>query len=344
LSGRERRRVAAFLLLCLLGRGASAAGPEADPTPPDASATTDALPDNHNTAFDAGQEAVSKSINEAAQWIDSFFDDDRYIAEDASTRLRISQGVFAEEGEALEFKTRANISIDVPRFRNRLRLFVSDDSDEPATSVRQTLNSLSNDSDEAQVGLQYFAKATRKTNLSMTAGIKLDSVSAFVGPRLRRTFDVYDWLLRFTQRVRWYTDIGWEATTRFDFERLLSRRLFLRNTLDGRWREEDEGYRYEIGPSLSQWISPTQAVEYQWINQFRTRPNHRLEESGISVRYRQRILRKWLFYEIAPQVAFRNDDDFDPTPGINLRLEVVFGGKDYLDKDGGDETQNAGED
>jgi hypothetical protein len=45
----------------------------------------------------------------------------------------------------------------------------------------------------------------------------------------------------------------------------------------------------------------------------------------MSVRYRQRILRDWLFYEIIPQVSFPRERDFEATPGILLRLEMLFG-------------------
>ena len=50
------------------------------------------------------------------------------------------------------------------------------------------------------------------------------------------------------------------------------------------------------------------------------------------MRYRQRIWRKWLFFEVNPQVAFRNDDDFRNTPGIEFRLEASFGGLEELRK------------
>ena len=123
---------------------------------------------------------------------------------------------------------------------------------------------------------------------------------------------------------------GWEATTRFDYERLLGKDLFLRHTLDGRWREEDEGYRYEIRPSLIQQLQKNEAIEYQWNTLFKTRPNHRVDSSVLRVRYRRNFLRKWLFYEINPQLAFRNDEDFEPKAGVTFQLEVVFGGKEFL--------------
>lgn len=278
------------------------------------------------TAMDKTQSVVSDGVNDFARWIDSFFDDERAIAEDASTRLRLSQALILEEGEAARLKTRVNVKLNVPRFKNRLKLFVTDEDlkeDQTSAIANNAFNETENDT---QLGLQYFAKDSEKNNLSLSTGIKLESLEVFAGPRYRRTMRLDGWQLRFTQRVRWYTSRGWESTTRFDLERLLSPKILFRNTVEGRWREQDKGYRYEINPTLIQSLHRKKALEYQWGNFFRTRPAHRFEESVLRIRYRQRFWRKWLFYEVAPQVAFRNDDDFDPTPGINFLLEVVFGG------------------
>ncbi len=295
---------------------------------PDDSAGASDAPEEE-TAADQLQQGVSESINGAAQWVDSFFDDDRFIAEDATTKLRLGQSLFLEYSGDSENKTKINLSVKVPRTQKRLRLFVGSEDDTDKTP--DTLfNRVDTSEDTSAAGVQFFAKSTRKKNLSLTAGIKIDSQELFIGPRYRRTVSLDDWLFRFTQRLRWFTSKGWEATTRFDFEHLLGSRLFFRQTLDGRWREEDEGYQYEIRPSLIQKLSSGKGIEYQWNTLFKTSPNHRLEGSTMLVRYRRNFMRPWLFYEINPQVAARNDEDFEPKLGITFQVEIVFGGKDFL--------------
>lgn len=318
-----------FCLICLLLASSLYAPdgfPQAGQPQPE---EPDALEPEEATAADDTHKAVSQSINNAARWIDSFFDDDTYIAEDATTTLRLSQAIFLERGESQQYKTRVNVKIDVPRFKNKLNLFAGGEADDERTSDAP-INSIQDTTNDPFAGFQYFAKSTNKVNLSLTAGVKFDSAELFVGPRLRRTFALGTWNLRFIQRVRWFTDSGWEVPTRFDLETLFGDHLFFRNTVEGRWREKDDGYRYEIRPTLFQRLANRKAIEYQWSTVFKTRPNHRLEQSIASIRFRRQIWRKWLFYEIDPQVAFRNDDDFDPKAGVTLALEVVFGGKDRL--------------
>jgi hypothetical protein len=40
-------------------------------------------------------------------------------------------------------------------------------------------------------------------------------------------------------------------------------------------------------------------------------------------------LRKWLFFEIVPQLSFPRERDFEAVPGILLRIEGIFG---YLEE------------
>jgi hypothetical protein len=295
---------------------------------PDLAATDDSRSGDYNAA-DRMQRSISENINNAAQWIDSFFDDDRFIAEDATTKLRLSESLFLEHDDGPEYKTKVSLSIDIPKTKKRLRVFVA--SEEDTSKTPDTLFNRVEESEESSAaGVQYFAKATRKRNLSLTTGIKLDSTEFFIGPRYRRVFKLDSWNLRFTQRIRWLSSKGWEVPTRFDFERLLTEKLFFRHTVEGRWREQDNGYRYEIRPSLVQQLHSKKAIEYQWNTLFKTSPNHRLDSSVLRVRYRRNLKRKWLFYEINPQIAFRNDEDFKPKAGITFQLEVVFGGKDFL--------------
>jgi hypothetical protein len=296
------------------------------------------LEPEETTDIDRAQDAMSDSVNEAARWFDAFFGDERYVSEEAYSRIRLTPSAFFEEGEAPDYKFRVNAKVKVPRLSKRLRVVVADTSeDEEAVLTPETFpEARQTENDATAIGLQYFLRTKRKLNTSVTAGIKIGSghvVDFFAGPRLRKTWPFEVWQIRFTERVRWYTDIGWESRTRFDFERLFDADLFFRTTADLRWREEDyndDGFRLEAGPTLTQRLGRKAAIDYQWNNVFKTKPSVRLDETTLRARYRQRIWRKWLFFEINPQLAFRNDDDFRYTPGIELRLEASFGGLEEL--------------
>ena len=331
--------VTAVAIACFPGLPCAAKAPDYVPGDPPFPEEADLEPTQPNQV-DRAQEAMSQSVNDAAKWFDAFFGDERFVAEEAYSRIRLTPSVFFEEGEATDYKLRVNAKIRVPRMSKRLRLVIGDTSeDEESVLTSETFPAArQSENDSTAIGLQYFVKTKNKLNTSVTAGVKLGSghvVDFFVGPRVRKTWPFDVWQIRFTERVRWYTDIGWESRTRFDFERLFRDDLFFRATTDLRWRKQDyndEGFRFEAGPTLTQRLRRKAAIDYQWNNVFLTKPNTRLDETVLRLRYRQRIWRKWLFYEVNPQVAFRNDDDFRNTPGIEFRLEASFGGLEDLRK------------
>ena len=165
---------------------------------------------------DRAQEAMSQSVNDAAKWFDAFFGDERFVAEEAYSRIRLTPSVFFEEGEATDYKFRVNAKIKVPRMSKKLRLVIADTSEDEETVLAQETfpEARQSDSDATAIGLQYFLKTKNKLNTSVSAGIKIGSghvVDFFLGPRVRKTWDFDIWQIRFTERVRWYTDIGWES-------------------------------------------------------------------------------------------------------------------------------------
>ncbi|MEE9492733.1 MAG: hypothetical protein V3W04_05085 [Gammaproteobacteria bacterium] len=277
--------------------------------------------------LDTAQKQVSYGLNGFAQWLDSFFDNQRAIDEEATTRLRIKQSTVLTEGESIRLKLNVNLNIHLPNLKNEVNIFISGTDNEQINSGQVDTDSVSASDRDQNIGVQISPYVTRKKHVSLLAGIKLDSLEVFVGPRYRRTSNFDTWQTRFTQQLRWFSKKGWQATTRFDQERFISDRAFFRNTLEGRWRQEKSGYRINLNPRVVFRLGSSKALEYQLSNEFITHPVHRLSQSVFSVRYRQRFKRDWLFMELQPQLIFSHDNEYDPTPGFVLRFEVMLGGK-----------------
>lgn len=136
------------------------------------------------------------------------------------------------------------------------------------------------------------------------------------------------WGVRFTQEAVYRTDTQWQAESIVDFERPLPHNLFFRTGVDGLWMANTDGYFYTLGCSLRHAISSTHALEYAWSNSFQTRPSYILTEVAFRVTYRHDIWRKWLFFEVTPQVRYPADRNFVATPGILFRFEMFFGSKE----------------
>jgi hypothetical protein len=41
----------------------------------------------------------------------------------------------------------------------------------------------------------------------------------------------------------------------------------------------------------------------------------------------RRVVRKWIYYTITPQVQFPKEDEYEPRPSLHIGLEILFGGR-----------------
>jgi len=290
-------------------------------------------PPSKDGLLDTLHGVIESGLRGSATSIDAFFSDERYEAELNKTRLKLRFDTFAQEGEGVTFKVKPRLRIVLPGTGQRLSLIARDSAgreeglddtagDDIATNTEETVE------EDFSLGLQYHFTSSRNRSLRGQVGVRLgdDSTAGFVGARYRELVDLGSWDLRFTERVRWYTDTGFRSDTTIDFERNVFQDLLFRATADGTWFEEKAGYFYNLDLRLFQPLDEKSALEYQWINDFQTSPSNRLEETKLRVRYRRKVWWDWLVLEIGPEAAFPRERDFDFTPGILLRLEAIFGG------------------
>ena len=127
------------------------------------------------------------------------------------------------------------------------------------------------------------------------------------------------------ERVRWYTDDGWDAQSELDLERPILDHLFFRTKPSVTWKEKEDGFTYRWLTSVFHPLSKRAALEYQFNTYFDTEISGRLKEANVRVKYRRQIWRKWLFMEIAPQLAWYESRDFKTIAGIMVRLEIYMG-------------------
>ena len=133
----------------------------------------------------------------------------------------------------------------------------------------------------------------------------------------------------FIQKFGWFSDNGFNTKTQFDFDRALSDSRLIRATFEGNWYEDLDGYFYNVGAQYNHLLRQNKGLSYQWNNAFIMNSESLLNATVLKLVYRQRIWRDWLSMEIAPQVNYPRDNDFDAEPGLFLRFDIRF------DNDGG---------
>lgn len=275
---------------------------------------------------------VTSTFLNSANWLDSFFDDERAVQEENQSTLRVYSELFKQKGNSADFNLRFQLRLVLPRAKKRLSLLVSGDGDDELNSDNSQGQNLTErfqgrDEENVATSLWYTFLANQKNNLSLSLGFRLSEGSpvVYAGPRYRRLLKFNFWNMRFIERIRYYSNNGWESRTILDLERPVLEDCLFRTTFDGTWLEGVPGYYYNVDLFLYQPLKDYRALQYELANSIKTRPNHQLDITAFRVLYRQKIWKDWLYYEVGPQVSFPRDREFDFTPGIYLRLEVIFG-------------------
>jgi hypothetical protein len=288
---------------------------------------------------------ASEMLLTSAEWLDSFFQTESFSTEVNRTFMRIRMDGFKEEGESADGNVRFKLRLKLPGTERRLGLIIGSDpdavdfsDDSPVDSDRDQFE---DNTTNGTIGLEYFGIDTDKINLKFSGGIRYrDSrIVEYGSVRLRYYKPFDDWAVRFTERLRYFTDDGWESRTDVDFERPVGGDLFLRVTPSLEWLEikgkdddieeigydREGGFYYSLTTSLFHPFSKNGALEYQFNNYFDTQLSGQLMESNLRVRLRHRLWREWLVMEVAPQLAWYEARDFDTVFGILVRFEIYLG-------------------
>jgi len=282
--------------------------------------------------FDRTQERISAGVVNSAKKIDSFFKEETYLVEENTSSLRIRLDTVVTEGEGAEFSINPTLRLVLPYTEKKLHLEIMSSADrnldilyEKTPMALKQFDQTKKESPTAT--LRYFFRARDDQSISMVAGTRSDdgNLEFYVGPRYRGTFAYQLWSFQFIEWLRWTSDDGIESITVFDADRALTETLLMRIRLFGDWFNSKDEFSHGIRFLLFQPISNNRALAYEWNNLLTTRPNHRIDEINFRVKYRQRFLRDWLFFEMAPQIAFPADRDFKATPGFLFRVEIFFG-------------------
>jgi hypothetical protein len=272
---------------------------------------------------DEHKEYVDTRIEQASLWVDGFFADSNYEAEAAYSQIRLRPEFYYRKEQGAKGKFRFRARINLPNMGRRVSLIAGSEDNESFD------DSADDSSSDGVLGLQFFMKESSRWNTSFTLGMKFNDFAFFLGPRFRFRDTVGEkGSYRFTQTIRWQTNNYWQFNTRLDLNRLISDRLYFRQTFDGRWRGEEadeKGYRTRISSYFTQSLSQLSGIQYEFSTIFHTEPNTHVHKYVLELRYRKQTKHDWLYYEIVPLISFDKEYDYKFNPGIRLRLEFFFG-------------------
>ena len=316
--------VALSILLCLVPTTVIAADEKNLETPETGPADEIAAPSEEEALLEWHKRQVETQVQRAANWVDTFFQDPNSEAEVATSQFRIRPELHYRNEQGAKARVKVSLKMRLPNIDRRISLVVGSDTEDSNFG-----DPADEPGDNSIIGLQFFGKKHKNWHSSLSAGFKFNDFAFFIGPRVRydKPFGEAS-SYRLTQTIRWQTNNYWQINSRLDLNHAFNDRFFFRQTFDGRWRgerSEEEGYRTRVSSFLTQRLKKAAGLQYEFSTIFHTRPDTHVDRYTLSLRFRKRTRREWLYYEIVPEVSFEDEFDYQANPGIRLRIELFYG-------------------
>ena len=273
--------------------------------------------------YDRGREFVVHKADNIAQWTDNFFGDSTVEEEAAYSTLRLRLEQLWNETDNFETKVKLRGKLHLPKINKRLSLLFSDDDTEASNDDLVVDDQESPD----DIALQYKAREKKYYRIDFKAGLR-SSGDPKASVRYRYKRPIKPKLIgRFSEEILYRGGEGFGARTRLNLDKILTDDKVLQwhSRLD--WQEEESGIGWSTGFSLDKRLSEKKAISYYTSAVGHTQPDGLVNSYGLGIRYRQNILRPWIFVEIQPSYRWykhHQDDNRDGVAGIIFRLEAVL--------------------
>ncbi|OGV68085.1 MAG: hypothetical protein A2283_18780 [Lentisphaerae bacterium RIFOXYA12_FULL_48_11] len=222
--------------------------------------------------------------------------------------------------------------LDLPNIEHRFGLFINSfrSEDLPGVDPVERKSSIS-------VGLQHILE---DLHLHSRIGVKWrDAPVGIAKTEWRPKYSIGKMTIYPRQRIFYETDDGLGELTSLTLNRWLGRN-FARLVSAGKWTEQTTGIEWEQSFLLGHVIKRIEesktadivsnddvaqgfGVRYSIFGHNST-DEQLVDRHRLTFIYRHPLYQNWLFFQVAPGIEWRNEDEWDPIPSIQFGLDTLF--------------------
>ena len=312
-----------FLLLagCLSTPAATAGtGELANPLP--------VLLDQGSSEVDATHDFVSQHFLDLVQGIDRFFGDERNFQESNRSVLQLDVNELMQPDGQRKASLKGRAKLHLPATEQRFHLLLESDPEQNTTGNTATQpQRLGDINTPGEYGLAVRQERSREEvwHISNDIGVKLHApLEPFARTRASMTVPLGDWRMKPAQSLFWFSQSGLGETSQLDFERQLAPRTLFRATSVVTWLHQPQ--RFDLNQSFTVYhtLNEQRALQYQLSLIGVSAPQSRLDDAVLSMLYRRQLHRRWLFFEMNPQLHFPHSHSYQRQALLWLRLQILF--------------------
>jgi hypothetical protein len=282
--------------------------------------------------LDKPRDYISERFVTLSTQVDRYFADKRVFQESRTSYLRFYGDVVLKKSGSSNFNPQLQAKVVLPALEKRLHILLESNNDVtgevPAASVpTQSGAPKVNVPNEFRAAVQVQVTDSPHWNINTDAGLRFHGLSLppFVRVRASRVQKVHNWQFRFTNAAYWYEQSGLGASTLYDADYKFSDRYLGRSRTQAIWSDHDQKFDFEQDFILYNPIDNSHALSYGASVYGASQPNSHINDYAVSVTWRTRIHREWLFFNVEPGLSWPETDSFHVTPTILLRVDAIFG-------------------
>lgn len=272
-------------------------------------------------------QGVSNGVFQSAAWFDSFFmeEGDEQISPKTSARIKL--GWEPKSRDWSKLGARFKLKVRLPHFKDKVDLIFSDSAEDqfenlPLESIR-TNQDLNEDSFAAAI--RYIFKD--KDNFVTDTRLGISGGDIFLRGRHKRTYTWSDrHSFKFEPAIYYYLDDGFGSRLLLEYDYQINPSEQYRVNYSIRGSASFHGIRWKHGFYHLKQLSNDQATVFglQAEGERNGDRGFFVDKYTLSYRYRFRALKEWLYFEVEPIIEFPEEEGYDITPGIALRVEGFF--------------------
>ena len=292
---------------------------------------TDEKADEDKAYTDIQLPKINKKTKNEENSIDAFFLTRKLLEERNRSYIRVSflQPIQSLGEEAFRFNVKARVHLT--RSRKRLKLFIENFNDDSAKNIGKA-----DEKDNPSIGLEQESKTIFGIRPRYSIGFR--GIDPFVRARYTFETDLGRWHFKPVQTFQYSLDDEFSEITELFLDTPTSERTLLRFVIDRGSNTIDPGMHYDgfiqwffkprkkAGLSLN--LGANGSTKYE--NTITTNPDVTQQENRVFnylflARWRENILKEWLFYEVGPGLNYHEQYDYRPNYTIYFGIDMFFG-------------------
>lgn len=282
--------------------------------------------------IDGPRDYLSEKIVTYTKAVDEFFGDERYFQESNKSVIQLELNQTIAQGGNRSFLFEGKAKLDLPAAQRRFQIVLESNpeqktageikKDQP-TTVKETAKP-----EQYAASVRYEQSEESRWHFSSDAGAKFQfPLDFFVRARGSYAVPFEIWRLKVAESVFWFGTIGLGQTTQLDLERKLSEPVLFRATSTATCLESPQNCDLRQDFSIFHTLNERSALLYQASVIGVSQPDLKETAYVLLMKYRYRLHKDWVFFEVSPQLNFPRTDDFRLNASLLLRLEILFGAK-----------------